>query len=269
MGTGARLRLHVIASSSKGNCSVVEDTLTDTCLVIDIGICKRDFMDGLASCGIAPERIAAVLVTHDHSDHTKGLGVSIRGLARLGVHPPIYAAPELIESCKAVSEAADTAELSPLEIGHPFAIEGLDVLPFPTEHDALASCGFRIDAGAESVGYLTDTGTVTDEIRTALAQVNILAIEANHDLQMLADGPYPYPLKQRIAASTGHLSNDQAAELVRELSWSGLASVIALHLSEKNNLPELAQTALASALESTNASAHVLVSKPHGAVSTS
>lgn len=261
-----RLRLHILASSSKGNCSVVQDAGTGACAVIDAGICKRDFLAGLAACGISAQRIEALLVTHDHSDHVKGLGVCLRALARKGVRPPVYAADAVRLHCPNVHELAGTHEIRPLANGKRIKAGDLCMTPFPTSHDALSSCGFRIEARGDALGFMTDTGIPTPESLEALADCRILALEANHDAQMLQEGPYPYPLKKRIAGPSGHLSNAQTAELLGKLAWEGLEQVVALHLSEENNTPALACHALEGALAAAGAHATVTCAKPKGAV---
>ncbi len=260
-----RLSLHVLASSSAGNCSVVVDSLTDTAIVIDAGICKRAFLDGLKACGVSPERIAAVLVTHDHSDHVKGLGVCLRGMERLGVRPPVFVEAPVRSGCKAVRELDGAHHMETLERTGVLDVGGLRVTPFPTSHDALSSCGFRVEAGNEALGFMTDTGYATPESLEALQGCRLLALEANHDAQMLQTGPYPHTLKQRVASSEGHLSNEQAASVLHELSWSGLAHVVAMHLSEENNTPALAQLALMASAPATD----VICARPRSAVSVS
>ena len=264
-----RLSLHVLASSSAGNCSVVTDSFTGSSIVIDVGICKRDFLNGLSSCGVDPESIAAVLVTHDHSDHVKGLGVCLRGLERLGVRPPVFVESPVRSGCKAVRELEGAHQLETLERTATLDIGSMRVMPFPTSHDALSSCGFRIEAGSEALGFMTDTGYATPKSLEALEGCRLLALEANHDVQMLANGPYPYPLKERVGSTVGHLSNDQAASVLASIAWSGLAHVVGMHLSEENNTPSLALAALSNALARTASAADVACAKPRSVVNVS
>lgn len=229
------LKLHVIASGSKGNATVVEDARTGACIAVDCGISARQFFAGLDEAGVDPHAIAAVLVTHEHTDHTKGLGVVLRGLRKRGVELPIYVDAEVRHASADIRALEDAFAFERLDVGRPLALEGFDVLPFRTSHDAVSSCGFRFEAGGDAAGFLTDSGIVTPEAHDALARVRLLALEANHDPEMLRRGPYPEWLKARVGGSAGHLSNVQAAEELDLLRWEGLEQVVAMHISENNN----------------------------------
>ena len=286
------LALHVLASGSSGNAAVVENTATGAGVLIDCGICKRDFLNRCDEAGFDPGRIQAMFVTHEHSDHVKGLGVVLRGLAKVGNVPPVFATGACTANSSAltkVAEAFDVRELttacalagsrdvacaafdgsaahaapagqdSAPHTAGPGAVEtaGMRIIPFATSHDAAASFGFRIEdaADGDAVGYLTDSGIVTAQAHAALRDVRILALESNHDPKMLAAGPYPYVIKQRIASNSGHLSNDQAAAelgtLVAESRAAGLhlpQTVVAMHVSQNNNDYSLARRTLEAAL---------------------
>lgn len=286
------LALHVLASGSSGNAAVVENTATGAGVLIDCGICKRDFLNRCDEAGFDPGRIQAMFVTHEHSDHVKGLGVVLRGLAKAGNVPPVFAAGACTANSSAlakVAEAFDVRELttacalagsrdmacaafdgsaahaapagqdSAPHTAGPGAVEaaGMRIIPFATSHDAAASFGFRIEdaADGDAVGYLTDSGIVTAQAHAALRDVRILALESNHDPKMLATGPYPYVIKQRIASNSGHLSNGQAAAelgtLVAESRAAGQRlpqTVVAMHVSQNNNDYSLARRTLEAAL---------------------
>ena len=301
------LALHVLASGSSGNAAVIENTATGAGVLIDCGICKRDFLNRCDEAGFDPGRIQAMFVTHEHGDHVKGLGVVLRGLAKIGNVPPVFAAGACTANSSAlakVAEAFDVRELaaacaqaggqrmanaaledatphttaapsrqdsaahaaiaspgqdSPGRTAGPGVIEaaGMRIIPFATSHDAAASFGFRIEdaADGDAVGYLTDSGIVTAQAHAALRDVRILALESNHDPKMLAAGPYPYVIKQRIASNSGHLSNGQAAAelgtLVAESRAAGLRlpqTVVAMHVSQNNNEYSLARRTLEAAL---------------------
>ena len=246
-----RLALHVLASGSKGNAAIVEDTLTGAGVLVDCGICKRDFFARCADVGFDPARITDVLITHEHTDHTKGLGVVLRGLAKLGIAPTVHADRAVQAASRDIRALLDVHPVTDMRIGESFLLGGLSVYPFRTSHDAASSCGFRFGVektptGApDAVGYLTDTGIVTDEAIEALADVRLLALEANHDPSMLRDGPYPWSVKRRIASDAGHLSNEQSARALATLLGDRLEQVVAMHLSEQNNLPLRAVRSLA------------------------
>ena len=298
------LALHVLASGSSGNAAVVENTATGAGVLIDCGICKRDFLNRCDEAGFDPGRIQAMFVTHEHGDHVKGLGVVLRGLAKIGNVPPVFAAGACTANSSAlakVAEAFDVRELTTacalagsrdmacaafgdaaphtagpsdveaagMHTTGPGVIEaaGMRITPFATSHDAAASFGFRIEdaADGDSMGYLTDSGIVTVQAHAALRDVRILALESNHDPKMLAAGPYPYVIKQRIASNNGHLSNGQAAAelgtLVVESRAAGQRlpqTVVAMHVSQNNNDYSLARRTLEAALSDAGCYAETL-----------
>ena len=181
------LKLHVLASGSKGNAAIVENAATGAGILIDCGICKRDFLERCDEAGFDPARIDAVLITHEHGDHTKGLGVVLRGLAKLGCAPTVYVNQACIEASSVLQKVAGDCAILPLAPGQR-AIEaaGLRAFPFATSHDAAASFGFRVEApDGDALGYITDSGIVTNAAHEALRDVRILALESNHDERML------------------------------------------------------------------------------------
>lgn len=264
------LALHVLASGSSGNAAVVENVATGAGVLIDCGICKRDFLSRCDQAGFDPARIEAAFVTHEHGDHVKGLGAVLRGLAKLGCQPPIYVARGCVANSDALAKVAEAFEVRELAAAAGASVieaAGVRVIPFVTSHDAAASFGFRIEdaADGDAIGYLTDSGVVTPAAHAALADVRILALESNHDPKMLAAGPYPYVVKQRIASDAGHLSNGQAAaELAALMSASRAAgqrepqTVVAMHISQNNNEYSLAKRTLEAALAEANCAADVL-----------
>ena len=259
MTDNARLRLHVLASGSKGNCSVVEDAQTGALVVLDCGISKSAFMSRLEECGLDAARIQAILVTHEHSDHVKGLGVVTRGLAKLGVVPTLYVSNAVHAASSEIRAIENAVDLRHFAAGDDIAVAGMRVHAFPTLHDAAESFGFRIDCGGDSLGFMTDTGIVTGEACEALARCRVLALEANHDLDMLEHGPYPYYLKKRIASDHGHLSNLQSADLLESLLCDELEQVVGMHISETNNTYRLPNETLVAVLRRQSHPAHAQV----------
>ena len=266
------LKLHVLASGSKGNAAIVENAETGEGVLIDCGICKRDFLTRCDEAGFDPTRIQAVLITHEPGDHTKGLGVVLRGLEKLGCAPLVYANNACVANSSELRKLAETRDILPLGTApagsgrSAIAAAGLRILPFATSHDAAASFGFRVDApDGDALGYLTDSGVVTSAAHAALHDVRILALESNHDETMLKNGDYPYVIKQRIASEFGHLSNPQAtselAALITESREAGLRTpetVVAMHISQNNNDYSLPRAGLEKGLAMADGNANVL-----------
>lgn len=255
-----RLKLHVFASGSRGNAAVIEDGVTGKGILVDCGICKRDFFTRCDEAGFDPAKLAAILVTHDHTDHTKGLGVVLRGLAKQGITPMVYTDRAVRAASSEIGVLEDAHDVRSFDINGMLSLAGLSVYSFQTSHDAASSCGFRIEsADGDAVGFVTDTGVVTGEAHEALRGVRLLALESNHDVQMLADGPYPYPIKRRVGSDFGHLSNEQAAEELALLLSNRLEQVVAMHISQNNNTYRMPGDALSRIVEREGHSACVHV----------
>ena len=244
-----RLALHVLASGSRGNAAIIEDTVTGAGVLVDCGICKRDFFARCGEAGFDPANLAAILVTHDHTDHTKGLGVVLRGLAKLGIEPALYVDDAVRAASKEVGALEGTCDLRPFAAGDALSLAGMQVHAFRTSHDAAASCGFRLEGAGDAVG----------EADEALRGVRLLALESNHDVQMLKDGPYPYPVKRRVGSDFGHLSNEQAADELEALLSDALEQVVAMHISQNNNTYRLPGDALSAVVARANHPATVQV----------
>ena len=233
------MRFASLGSGSGGNALVVE---TGTSLVmVDCGFSVEETERRLARLGVAPGSLAGIVVTHEHSDHADGaLPFAHRhGLRVWMTHGTLRAT--------ANGGGLDTI-VTVIDSHAPFAVGGLEVAPFPVPHDAREPVQLVIGDGARRVGVLTDIGTSTRHVEAMLSGCDALVLECNHDERMLADGPYPGWLKARIAGPFGHLANTAAAELLAALDCAKLRHVIAAHLSEQNNRPDLARAALAGAL---------------------
>lgn len=264
------LALHVLASGSKGNAALVEETETGRGVLVDCGICKRDLFARAGKAGFDLAHLDAILVTHDHADHVKGLGVATRGLAKARAvgAPPVYALAPVRAASGEIAKIEAACDVRDMRCGATFGIGRIGVEPFRTSHDAAASCGFRFeDARGDALGYVTDTGVMTDEAACALQDVRLLALESNHDERMLREGPYPWALKRRVGSDRGHLSNSQAADALASLASARLEQVVGMHLSENNNLPSLAARALEGALEQVERPARVACAAQHMLVS--
>ncbi len=230
----------VLGSGSKGNCTYVEAGTTS--LLIDAGFSGKEITSRLASINRSPADLDAIIVTHEHGDHIQGVGVLSRKY-----HLPIYANTGTHRGAsKRVKQLYQQIEFT---TGQRFTLGGFDIHPFRISHDTNDPVGFVIRAGNLSLGYCTDTGRITKLIGFHVRSCQALILEANHDPQMLMDGPYPLPLKQRVKSSQGHLANSDAAHFLAELSNSQLQYVVLAHLSETNNHPSLVHTQLQQALQ--------------------
>jgi phosphoribosyl 1,2-cyclic phosphodiesterase len=236
------MRLCLLASGSKGNCLFLE---TDSCrLLIDAGLSGREAIARLASIGVAAESLDGILITHEHTDHIKGVGVLAR---RLKI--PVLAASRTHAAARHIFGKIDLLEFDP---GTPFAFKGVQIDPFSITHDACDPVGFRIEGEEGAIGFATDLGIATRLTQDKLKECRALVLEFNHDEQMLQDGPYPWHLKQRIRSRHGHLSNSEGAGLLEELLHAGLQGVFLSHLSEVNNDPALAMAAARGLVDGQN-----------------
>lgn len=231
------MRFASLGSGSRGNALLVEHGRTT--LLVDCGFALRQTLERLGRLGTAHDRIDAVLVTHEHTDHIGGVGPLAR---RLGL--PVW----MTAGTRARQDLGDLPAIELFNCHEPFAIGDIAVEPFPVPHDAREPSQFVFGSGARRLGVLTDAGRSTRHIERLLSGCDALVLECNHDPRMLADGPYPASLKARVGGGLGHLSNPQAARLLGDIDRSRLQHVVAAHLSEKNNRPELVRAALAAAL---------------------
>jgi phosphoribosyl 1,2-cyclic phosphodiesterase len=294
------VRFTVLASGSKGNCTVVSGGRTR--ILVDAGLSCRELFKRMKLAGEDPAALDAILVTHEHQDHVNGLAVTAR---KLGI--PVYFTEgthrawmrwltprrqmtyaEWIEQCRqqaaarqaesepsegepdeteeaeieiappAAAEApkADAPKKDPtwlpsvvyFQAGRPLQIGDIAVSPFTIPHDATDPVGFVFQAEGVRMAVATDLGYVTPNVKAQLKQLDLLLLESNHDLEMLRDGPYPWSVKQRVLSRVGHLSNEAAAQFLEE-EYDGQATYVILgHLSESNNLPELARVTAERAL---------------------
>lgn len=247
-----------LASGSRGNAALVH--ANGRGVIVDCGISARECRRRIAEAGLADIAIEAVLLTHEHSDHLRGVRVLSRSL---GV--PVYGTRGTLTA--ASTELADVPEMITLRAGDSLTVAGLLVQVVRTSHDASEPVGFRLQTPRGGVvGLATDTGVLTPECAETLVDCDILGIESNHDLKMLEVGPYPYFLKQRILSDRGHLSNGHAAEALRLLASDRLHTVVGLHLSEQNNLPGIARGTLAAAASSLDLSIEVRTARQTQAV---
>ncbi len=227
--------LYSIASGSSGNCTYVGSGRTN--LLVDAGISAKRIENGLNEIDVKPDTIQGILITHEHSDHVTGLSVLAR---RYNI--PIYATSGTIREIKSLSSAQDIPDelFLPVRPNEPFRLNDITIEPFSTSHDAAEPVCYTMQANGYKLGIATDLGMYDDYIVSKLDASDLLMIEANHDVNMLMVGRYPYFLKQRILGSRGHLSNEASAELISRLVSLRLKHVLLAHLSKENNYEELA-----------------------------
>lgn len=233
------MRFASLGSGSRGNAMVVEAGATR--LLLDCGFGLRDVSRRLESVGIPADSLDAVLVTHEHGDHVGG----VFALARRHALPVFLTYGTRASVAAKIGGAVDTVIVD----GHaPFFVCDLHVQPFTVPHDAREPVQYVFSDGVRRLGVLTDAGSATPHIAAMLDAVDALVIECNHDAAMLAASVYPASLKRRISGPLGHLDNATAASLLASIDSSRLQHIVAAHLSEQNNRPELAASALAEVL---------------------
>jgi phosphoribosyl 1,2-cyclic phosphodiesterase len=232
------MRFASLGSGSRGNATLVEAGAT--LVMIDCGFSCRETERRLAQLGRTPSELNAILVTHEHGDHIRGVPLLARKY-----NLPVWMTRGTRRMLK-----DDRMPCVHHFDGHSgFSIGMLEVLPFTVPHDACEPCQFAFEYQRLRLGVLTDTGRMTPHILAALQGCDALLLECNHDADMLASGPYSAALKTRVGGSLGHLSNAQAGSLLSQLDTSRLQHLVAAHLSDKNNRPALARAALAGVLE--------------------
>ena len=236
------LRFRSLASGSSGNATLIEasDGLHRTRVLVDCGLGLRQLMARLAVEGIGPADLDGIFITHEHGDH---IGCAPMLVARYGV--PLWTSAG---TAQYAAFAGLESALNLVRDGQVFAIGGLQLHPFTVPHDAREPLQLRCTDGARSLGVLTDLGHVTPQVLDALAGVHALLLESNHDSELLARGDYPDFLKRRVGGALGHLSNAQASAALRTLRHAQLSTVVAAHLSERNNRIPLVQDSFAQAL---------------------
>lgn len=232
-------RFFPLFSGSSGNCTYIGSG--EDGILIDAGVSAKRMTKMMDEVGIRIPSLTGIFVTHEHSDHTRGLRVFAKKY-----HLPVFASPG---TAAALREQGVIDPVTPLiEIGTKRMDCGtLTVQPFHISHDCREGYGYRIAMpDGRFAGVATDVGYFSDEVYRGLFGCDLVIIESNHDVRMLQNGPYPYPLKQRILSDLGHLSNDACAGALVKLVQSGTSRIVLAHLSRENNLPELAyQTAMA------------------------
>lgn len=228
----------VLSSGSKGNAIYISGGKTS--ILIDAGLSGIEIERRLASRDIQPESLDAIIVSHEHSDHIQGVGVLSR---RFDL--PVYISKK---TEVAASQMGSAKVFKNFECGSSFQIKDLTLHPFSVSHDAQDPAGFTVRQNGVKVGIATDLGHSTAMVKEHLKECSFLVLEANHDIDMLINGPYPWPIKQRIRSRTGHLSNESTKKLLMEIPHDKLKHVVLSHLSETNNTPQKALSVVGQAI---------------------
>jgi len=219
-----------VMSGSSGNAVYISDG--GTSLLIDCGMSGKRLAEGLKRADISPDSIDAVLVTHEHSDHSAGVGVISR---RYKI--PVYATEGTFLACKNIGKVES---FIPVEKYEDFEIGSIGIRAFSISHDAADPVGYSFYMGKKKYSIATDTGIITEEIEREIVNSETVLLESNHDIEMLKFGPYDYMLKRRVMSDIGHLSNDNAADFTEKLLESGTKNIVLGHLSHENNTPDIA-----------------------------
>ena len=235
------MRLTILGSGSAGNCAYVETD--ETRVLVDAGFSPRQIRQRLAAIGRAPENLDAILISHEHTDHIRGLV----GLAdKLGI--PVYCNRD---TCDQITQALGLqADFQLFTTGHAFEIGDVTVETFSVPHDAQDPVGFLLRTRSGNIGFVTDLGHFTRLVGERTRHAHVLVLEANHDVKMLQECPHrPWSLKQRILSKHGHLSNDACADAVEAIMNGSLRQLYLAHLSRDCNRPELAWRVVGQRLE--------------------
>ncbi len=234
------MRFATLGSGSRGNATLVE--YDGVRLLVDLGFSLRETERRFALLGVDPGGVRALLLTHEHGDHGRGV---VAFATRYGV--PVWTTP-------GTWRALGSPKVPALRLfsghGGGVALDGIRVLPYPVPHDAREPCQLVLEHAGRRLGMLTDAGAVTPHMRAVLKDCDALILECNHDLDLLRQGPYPPPLQRRVGGGLGHLSNTQAAELLDGLPHAAIRSLLLAHISEKNNRHDLVRAAIGGVCES-------------------
>jgi phosphoribosyl 1,2-cyclic phosphodiesterase len=246
----------VLASGSSGNAALL--ATENTRILVDAGLSMRELGRRLAATGEDLKRVDAILITHEHSDHVSGLPVLARNKdVRASIFLTRLTAPAIDWG------EVPPARLEPFQAGASFQIGDIEVQSFSIPHDAIDPVGFAFAAEGVHIGIATDLGYIPESVKFHLRRLDLLLLEANHDLDMLKVGPYPWSVKQRVMSRVGHLSNLVMSDYLMEDLDSSTANVVLGHLSEQNNHPEIVRMIATQTLEERGLAARVTIAEQH------
>lgn len=248
------MRVCLLASGSKGNSLFIETG--ETRILVDAGLSAREITTRLAELGVSGSQLDGIFISHEHIDHIRGAGT----IARRFDVPVLISYP----TSRQASEHFRSTRLIEFESGCSFEFRDTLLDPFPITHDATDPVGLTVESGEGKIGIATDLGIATRLVSDKLKNCRALVLESNHDEEMLLNGPYPWHLKQRIKSRHGHLSNRESADLLSGIMNPKLEALFLAHLSEVNNLPEVAFNTFVEPLsQQNNCSPQVIVGAQH------
>ncbi|MDY0235991.1 MAG: MBL fold metallo-hydrolase [Gudongella sp.] len=230
-----------LSSGSSGNCQYIETK--ETKLIIDAGFSGKRIEELLDEIGVNPKDLDAILVTHEHIDHSKGVGILSR---RHNI--PVYANAKTWESMEKIIKTVKIENTKVFTTNKNIQIKDVLIHPFNLSHDALDTVGYIIFSDMKKLSFITDTGWVNEGIKEKIKNSHLYFMESNHDVKMLMEGSYPWSLKKRILSPHGHLSNDDAGYILSEILKGENEIVLLAHLSKDNNNPQLAYNTVRNAL---------------------
>ena len=234
-----------LGSGSKGNGTLIRNS--ESLILVDCGFTVKETEKRLERLGVAPDDVDAILVTHEHGDHINGVGPLARKYQL-----PVHITPGTLRNTKKSAKIDALPNWQAIHGYAAFTIKSLSVTPVAVPHDASEPAQFIIESGGKRLGILTDLGNVSPHVEQHYQACDALILEANHDPMMLASGPYPQSIKQRVGGAWGHLSNQQAANFLQSVDHNKLQHLVVAHISRQNNTLALAQQALASVEGSLN-----------------
>ncbi|MDO3409688.1 MBL fold metallo-hydrolase [Saccharibacillus sp. CPCC 101409] len=236
------MRFTVLSSGSTGNATVVE--LGDTSLLVDAGLSAKRLEELFREREVSPEHLSGILITHEHSDHIKGLGAIARKY-----HLPVYANANTWEAMEKHVGKIEPEQRRILETGAAIDFGSLRAVSFGISHDAAEPVGYTFDDGAHKLSLATDLGYMSDKVKESIIDSDVLVLESNHDIEMLRMGRYPWNIKRRILSDIGHLSNVAAGEALGDLLNGRLKRTYLAHLSRDHNMMEIAKMTVRCSME--------------------
>lgn len=251
-------QVSVLTSGSKGNCILIK--YEDTQILVDAGISYKKYSQFMKQLDLNPDSLSAIFISHEHSDHVGGAGVLHRK-----INSPIYITnPTWMYSYNKIGKI--NTEPHFFNIGEYIKVGSLVIHPFTSSHDAVDSCNFLIhpfDNDKRQLAIATDLGFAHNLLKNYLSKSTTIVLESNHDVKMLKNGPYDWYLKQRILSKTGHLSNEQASEIIENILNDKHERIILAHLSEINNKPEIAYSQMEFTLNKMQANTQLSISSQY------